>query len=335
MPTIKDIAAIVGVAPSTVSRALSGSEEISDETRARVLEIAEELDYTPNLLAQNLVRARNNIIGVLILEFANSFFVPVIEAVEDVAEDLGYVTMISQSRRALEIEKRIVRRFRMVQVGGMIVTPVLQDITHLLEMKERGTPVVVVGRDCEQLDTITIHNRLGGRMVADHFIETGHRRFGAVISGESFNEPEQSRLGGLREALTGAGLSWDEVWSFDAGTADPSGGRRAAEAWSALSERPTAVFCTTDRLAIGFVNGALDAGLQVPDDVAVVGFDDIPLAECLRVPLTTVAYPKYETGELAVRRLIELIDDPEQMQRPERVLLEPRLIVRESSGVQG
>lgn len=330
--TIKDIAARVGVSPSTVSRALSGSDQISEETRARVLGAAEELDYAPNLLARNLVRARNNIIGALILEFANPFFVPVIAAIEDVAEDLGYVTMISQSRRTLEIEERIMRRFRMVRVSGVIITPVLEDITHLLEMKERGTPVIVLGRNCDELDTITIDNRLGGALVARHFLENGHRQIGVVISGESSNEPEQSRLKGVRRTLGEAGLSRRESWIISTGTSDASGGRRAAEAWRKLAEPPTAVFCATDRLAMGFIHRLLERGLHVPADVSVAGFDDIPLAEYMEVPLTTVAYPKYRGGELAARRLIDLIENGAERWTPEKVLLKPRLIVRESSG---
>lgn len=333
MPTtVKDIAAKLGISPSTVSRALTGSTEVSAKTRARVLQAAQELHYTPNLLARSLVRASNNIIGCLILEFANPFFVPVIQAIEDVAEERGYVAMISESRRSLELEQRVVQRFQMVRVGGMIITPVLEEIAHLLQMRAEGTPIIAVGRSCEELDCITIDNRLGGAMVGHHFIEKGHRHIGVVISGEPFNEPERSRQQGLYDALAEAGLPRRADWAFSVGNNNPTGGARAAEMWLALSQRPTAMFCTTDRLAMGFIHRIQEAGLRVPDDVAVAGFDDIPFSDYLEVPLTTVAYPKYEMGELATRRLIDLIENPDPHRSPEQVLLEPRLIPRRSSG---
>jgi len=330
--TVKDIATKLGISPSTVSRALSGSQEVSAQTRERVLQVAQELHYTPNLLARCLVRASSNIIGCLILEFANPFFVPVIQAIEDVAEDRGYVAMVSESRRTLEVEQRIVRRFQMVRVGGMIITPVLEEIAHLLQMRDEGTPIIAVGRSSKALDCITIDNRLGGAMVGHHFIEKGHRHIGVVISGEPFNEPERSRQEGLYETLAEAGLPRRADWAFSVGNNNPTGGIRAAEMWLALAERPTAVFCATDRLAMGFIHRIQEAGLRVPDDVAVAGFDDIPFSDYLEVPLTTVAYPKYEMGKLAAQRLIDLIESPNPQRKPEQRLLEPRLIVRRSSG---
>lgn len=332
MTTIRDIAAHLGVSPSTVSRALQGSKEVSPEMQRRVKELAHQLNYTPNLLARSLVRSRTDTIGFLILEFANPFFIPVIQAIEDVVEARGYSVMISQSHRQAEDERRILKHFEMLQVSGIILIPTLEETAYLTGLSGRGMPLVVVGRTTPGLACISIDNLEGGRMVGRHFLDTGRRSFGAVISGEGHNAPERERLAGLQAELEAAGYSLPDQWVFTAGRSGTNGGRLAAGRWLELDERPSAIFCSTDRLAIGFMHALRQAGVHIPGEVVVAGFDDIPFSEYLEVPPTTVAYPKYELGKLAAERLLQMIENPNPDLAAEYTLLEPQLIVRESSG---
>jgi LacI family transcriptional regulator len=332
MTTIRDIAAQLGVSPSTVSRALQGSKEISPEMQKRVRKLAHELNYTPNLLARSLVRSRTDTIGFLILEFANPFFIPVIQAIEDVVQARGYSVMISQSHRKSEDEQRVLKHFEMLQLSGIILVPTLEETAYLTELSLRGTPLVVVGRTTPGMMCISVDNLKGGRMVGRHFLEAGHRRFGAVISGEKYNYPEWERLKGLQEELKSVGFSMPDKWILNTGGSGTKGGMFAARRWLEMDERPTAIFCVTDRLAIGFLHGLSQAGVDIPGEAAVAGFDDIPFSEYLEVPPTTVAYPKYQLGELAAERLLEMIENPNSDLTSEHILLEPQLIVRKSSG---
>jgi LacI family transcriptional regulator len=332
MTTIRDIAAQLGVSPSTVSRALQGSKEVSPEMQRRVKKLAHELNYTPNLLARSLVRSRTDTIGFLILEFANPFFIPVIEAIEDVVHARGYSVMISQSHRRSDDEKRILKHFEMLQVSGIILIPTLEETAYLTRLSTLGMPVVVVGRTTPGLVCISIDNVKGGHMVGQHFLGAGHRKIGAVISGEKYNLPEQERLAGLESEIKSGGYTLPDKWVFNVGRSGTTGGMLAAKRWLELDERPTAVFCLTDRLAVGFIHGLRRAGVAVPEDVAVAGFDDIPFSEYLEVPPTTVAYPKYQLGELAAERLLQMIENSNPDITPEHILLEPELIVRKSSG---
>jgi LacI family transcriptional regulator len=332
MTTIRDIAAQLGVSPSTVSRALQGSKEVSPEMQRRVKELAHKLNYTPNLLARSLVRSRTDTIGFLILEFANPFFIPVIQAIEDVVQARGYSVMISQSHRRGEDEKRVLKHFEMIQVSGIILTPTLEERTYLNRLSALGMPIVVVGRTTPGLVCISIDNVKGGRMVGRHFLEAGRRKFGAVISGEKYNLPERDRLAGLEAELKSGGYTLPGKWVFKVGRSGTTGGMAAARHWLGMDDRPSAVFCTTDRLAIGFMHGLRQAGVDIPGNVVVAGFDDIPFSEYLEVPPTTVAYPKYQLGELAAERLLEMIENPNSDLTSEPTLLEPELVVRKSSG---
>jgi LacI family transcriptional regulator len=332
MTTIRDIAIQLGVSPSTVSRALNGSKEVSPDMQRRVQELARELNYTPNLLARSLVRSRTDTIGFLILEFANPFFIPVIQAIEDVVQARGYSVMISQSHRRVEDEVRVLKHFEMLQVSGVILTPTLEETEYLTGLYHGGMPVVVVGRTTPGLVCISIDNLKGGEMVGEHFLAGGHHSFGIVISGESTNEPERERLLGYASKLKAAGSELPDKWIFNVGRSGTKGGFIAAQRWLELDDRPGAVFCTTDRLAVGFIHALRREGVPLPGGVAVAGFDDIPFSEYLEVPPTTVAYPKYQLGELAAERLLQMIENPDPGMPSEHLLREPELIVRRSSG---
>jgi DNA-binding LacI/PurR family transcriptional regulator len=329
--TLKEVAQKARVSPSTVSRALAGRAGVAEETQRRILQIVEELGYRPNELARGLVRASSNIIGGLILEFANPFFVPLIEAIEAVADEHDYVAVIAETRRQMSVEMRLVERLHRLRVAGYVITPVLQSTKHLLAMSDEGIPVVVVGRRCDELDYVCLDDASGAALVGQHLIRLGHQRVAYVYSGEAFNEPEETRWRGFQKALQEAGIECDENCRIKVGNNRMDGGQRGADRVLDLPSRPTAVFGATDRLAMGLIHRFRQRGVQVPDDIAVVGYDDIPSARYFEVALTTISYPKYEMGRLAAQMLFERIQN-KGVKRIVHVRLQPDLVVRESCG---
>ena len=329
--TLKHVAEVAGVSASTVSRALAGQKGVSEDTRHMIFRIAEELKYRPDELARGLVRSSSNTIGGLILEFSNPFFVSVIEAIEAKADERDYIAVIGETRRQLSLETRLVERLRSIRVAGYIITPVLESIDHLLAVRAEGIPVIVVGRSCPGLDYVCADNMAGAIMVAEHLVRLGHRRIAYVCSGEPFNEPELTRLEALVRALAEAGTGLPADYVLHVGNNCEKGGLIAGARILELWPRPSAVFASTDRLAIGVIHYLRMQDVQVPEDVAVVGYDDIPTAEYCEVPLTSVSYPKYEMGKLAARMLFERIDgtNPKDV---EQIRLQPELVVRQSCG---
>jgi LacI family transcriptional regulator len=266
------------------------------------------------------------------MEFSNPFFVPLVQAVQEEAEKRGYIVVVGESKRQQDLENQLVHRLRTVRAAGLITLPVMEDLSQLLALHKEGVPVVIVGRDPDLLDYVNTDNVLGGLMVGRHLVGLGHERIGAIISGEPFNTPEQQRLQGLRAALSEAGLDGRESHLFVTGDTDIPGGERAAREWLALPEGPSAVFATNDRLAMGFIHTLRQAGVRLPQEMAVVGYDDTPFAPFFQVPLTTVALPSHEMGHMAAELLFRRIQQPEDGAQVERIILQPRLVVRESCG---
>lgn len=330
--TIRDVARKVGVSPITASRAFSGTHPVAEKTRDRVFQAAEELGYVPNLLARALVHKRSPIIGVVVLELINPFFTHILDAVQAVAREKGYMILVNQSERQPDTERASVHQFRQMRVAGVLITPATTDLEHLLFLEAEGTPVVVVARRRDGGDYVTVDDFAGGRIAGEHLIQIGHRRVGCVAHDEPHNVAVQDRVQGFQHALREAGCVFLPQCTIHTESLRMADAIQAADAFLDLPERPTAVFVTADCLAIGFIHRLRERGMRVPDDVAVVAYDDIRYAEFLEVPLTTVALPKHEMGQQAAQILFERIEANEAHSEPRQVMLEPQLIVRASCG---
>jgi LacI family transcriptional regulator len=330
--TIRDVARKAGVSPITVSRAFSGTHPVAEETRRKVLEVAEELGYVPDLLARALVHKQSPIIGVVVLELANPFFVHILDAVQAVTRQKEHMLLVNQSERQPDIECASVYQFRQMRVAGILITPATTEMEHLRLLEAEGTPVVVVARRWDDGDCVTVDDFAGGLMAGEHLIQLGHRKIGCVAHDEPHNVAVQDRVRGFQHALREAGCAPSPQCTLHTKTLRMADAIQAADAFLDLSERPTAVFVTADRLAIGFVHRLRERGLRVPGDVAVVGYDDIRYAEFMEVPLTTVALPKYEMGRQAAQILFERIEAGDAGSEPRQIMLEPQLIVRASCG---
>jgi LacI family transcriptional regulator len=328
--TLADIAKRANVSPITASRALGGSGLVALATRERVLAAASDLGYVPNLLARGLVQNRTATVGVVVLELSNPFFVPMLSAVESVAARRGFLVVVGESGRDPDKELRYVEQFQQLRIGGIIVTTASRQFDHLVAARAGGTPVVLMARRWEEGDYVTADHVEAGRLVAGHLLSRDYRRIGLVWTREPENTAIEDRILGVRQVLTEAGVELPSRWDLRTPTTLLEDGMEAADRFLAMPDRPRAVFVSTDRQAMGFVERVVAKGVRVPEDLAIVGYDDIPFAAYARVPLTTVAIPMRRMGELAAEILFDRLDGAAGPE-PRQVLLQPELIVRASS----
>jgi LacI family transcriptional regulator len=326
--TLAHIARRAGVSPITASRALARSELVAPATLARVRAVAAELGYAPNLLARGLVQNRTSTVGVVVLELANPFFAPMLAAIQAAAARRGFLVVIGESGRDEATEREYVERFQQLRIGGVVVTPAGLAGGHLAAARKAGVPTVVMARRWADGDYVTADNLEGGRLVARHLLARGYRAVG-LVQDERPDSASQSRVEGFCAALADAGVGVPEPWTLRTAGTRIEHGLDAADRLLALGARPRALFVTTDRMAMGVVHRLLARGLRVPEDVAVVGYDDIAYASCAQVPLTTVAIPMRRLGEVAAEILFDRIERRGPAGH-RQVLLPPALVVRAS-----
>ncbi|NLF13129.1 MAG: LacI family transcriptional regulator [Anaerolineaceae bacterium] len=324
--SLKDVARAAGVSASTVSRALYYHPRISKETAARVRRLAEEMGYTPSLPARSLVTQDTATIGVVLTSVSDPFVGQLVLGIEDVARRQGYSVFMGSSYRNADLEKDIVRSFYERRASGIIVTGSQIDLGYVQLRKRFLLPVVLI--NCPAYPhSVSIDNLSGAREAMEHLLELGHRRIAYVSNPVSYNA-NLERLAGYRAVLAEAGLAPDDSLIVD-GDGGVSRGAEAMQRLLALPEPPTAVFCFNDMTAVGVMYSLALAGLQVPADVSVVGFDDLELAAYFSPPLTTVRQPRRQMGERAMQTLLALI---EEQGIPQAEVLQTELVVRRTTG---
>jgi LacI family transcriptional regulator len=328
--TIRDVARAAGVHPGTVSRALNQDTRalVNAETAERVLRAAEELGYRPNRIARGLKTSRSYTIGVLIPDITNPLFPPILRGIEDRLDEAGYTSLIVNTDNDPERESRYVETMRARQVDGFISATARLDRELLAEVASAVTPLVLVNRSLEDgsVPSVTVNDRQGIRLAVEHVAGLGHTRIGHVGGPQDLSTGHRRHLGFL-EAMRAAGLSDGSV-RFGRGFVEEEGARVCAELLDGASDL-TAIVAANDRLAIGCYD-ALDArGLRCPDDVSVVGFNDMPFIDRLRPPLTSVRVPQREIGTVAADLLLQRLADDSRT--ADEILLEPALIVRGST----
>lgn len=331
MVTITDVARRAGVSVATVSRVINDTKFVSEELRKHVLQAMEELDYQPNLLAGSLRRQETHTLGLIVPDTANPFFGELAKGVEDVGFQNGYNVILCNSDYNLERERSYVVVLQAKQVDGLIFIPCSAKTDHVRQLlaKTRG-PVVTADRQTPELatDSITADNSAGGRLAARHLLELGHRRIGC-IERPKYLAHIQDRITGFHEMLKKWNLTLPKELNVRGGFRFEDGVRAARQLLS-LSPPPTAIFAYNDIMAIGALRAARERGMHVPNDLAVVGFDNIPIASFVTPALTTVDQPKYRIGVLAAQLLIDRLrgEIEEELQHQ---TLDVKLIVRESS----
>jgi LacI family transcriptional regulator len=322
--TSHDIARAAGVSQTTVSRVLSGSDLVRPSTRERVLRVLGEHGYRPNAIARAMVTGRTATIGVVVANVTNPFYPALLEAISEALERSGRRMTLWTSGAAAE--PAAIEAIGAGLVDGVIFTDAVADSAALREATRRHAPIVLVNRHVDEVrcDTVTTDNVGGGRAVARHLLDLGHRRIG-IVGAQPDLSTAREREDGFRQVLEQVGLTY---W---AARGDPSFelGAETIQDLAGMPECPSALFCINDITALGVLHGALRSGLSVPDDLSVVGFDNIAMSRWAPFGLTTVTQPIPEMAQLAVRLLSERIEQPDLP--PRRRFLEATLLTRKTT----
>lgn len=326
--TIADVAERSGVSTATVSRVLSGAAPARDATRERVLAAAQELDYRPSGIARALKRSETRTIGLLITDIGNPFFPQIVRAVEDEAHRRGYGVVLCNAADDPERELAYLDVLLERRVDGLIVASARTTRRHAARLASVPMPVVLVNAEgpAGSLPRITVAHRQGARLAAEHLLALGHRRLAHITAPTFGAGAAKLRLAGVTDALRGAGLDAADL-AVAHGDEHVDGGARAMEELLATRPGVTGIVCYNDLTAVGALRALRAAGLRVPGDMSLVGFDDIELAAWTDPPLTTVRQPTDVLGRWAVERLTE----PPASSATGRVVLQPTLVVRGST----
>lgn len=330
MTSIRDVAKSAGVSVSTVSHVINKTRFVSEETQTKVLDAMKELNYKPNRLASSLRRKdkRTHTLGLLIPDSTNPFFAEVLRGVEDACFDAGYSVFLCNSDDDPQKELNYIEVLLGKQIDGIILVSagIHNDAIALLATND--IPSVLVDREVSGsiIDSVLVDNEEGGCQATEYLIKLGHTRIGC-IAGPSLITPSAARVQGYRKALSKYNLVQDDALVI-AGDFRAQSGFKATKELLDLEEPPTAIFACNDMMAVGVLHAIDEAGLSVPEDISIVGFDDIPLASFTPPPLTTISQPSQEMGLRAARMVIERIEDTNLPARSET--LSTTLIPRKS-----
>ncbi|MBI4921684.1 MAG: LacI family DNA-binding transcriptional regulator [Devosia nanyangense] len=328
---LKDIADKTGFSTNTVSLALRHSPRIPQQTRDLIQRAAAELNYLPNQIAKSLVSRETKTIGLVLTDINNPTLTHTAQAIEIALAERGYGTLFATSNNTLSEEVRAIELFRSRQVDGMLIYPTShRQLDHIRPLRRANYPVVLlVGDPDAGIDAVCIDERRGAYKATRHLIDVGHRKIGFLDSANPLGNSE--KLQGYQQALQEAGIDFDaDFW------VDPHGHTAAKGYWAmdtlmSGKKRPTAMFAANDSLAIGALRWCLTHHMRVPDDVAIVGFDNIEFAEYASVPLSSVNYAVEVVTRMAVDRLMRLISAGDTLPEPRVTQIDPDLVIREST----
>jgi len=329
--TLKQLAARAHVHPSTISRVANHDPglRIAPVTRQRIEALLRETEYRPNGIARGLKLRQTLVLAVVIPDITNPFFAALFRGVEDGASPRGYNVLLCNTDGSPERQRSHLQSLHARQVDGVILASSFLNDPAVRWLRNQRIPYVLVNRYCDEAHDAFVGSDdvLGGRIATAHLAELGHRRIGH-LAGKATVSTGVLRRRGYLDALTERGLPADPRLVIESGYTE-EGGARAAERLLSLDDRPTAVFAVTDMTAVGAFGVARRMGLRIPEDVAIVGYNDIPLASRMMPALTTVHVPIHDFGSVAARLLLEQIETGEPSQR--RVISSPELIVRGST----
>lgn len=325
--TIRDVAALAGVSHQTVSRVINGSQAVRPTTRARVEQAIADLDYRPDALAQSMARGRSGYLACLSPNLTDYTFASIIHGAETEAREQGYYLMSASAPDAKTFATLIADLTESGRAEGIIVINPYADDRH--QYLPADFPTVFAGARPRQeaADSVALDDVTVARQVTTHLLERGHRRIG-MVTGPPAEDCTQDRMAGYHQALQASGLAAEPALILEGNWLAPSG-YDAFRQFFALNEPPTAVFAQNDQMAVGVLRAARDAGLLLPDQLSVIGIDDIPLAAYFAPPLTTVRQDFAAIGRRAARLLIRAVHEPQKDH--EHLLLSGEMIIRRST----
>ena len=326
--TVKDVSQAAGVSTATVSRVLAGYNEVSDETRQRVLDAAKALNYRPNRNARNLRKSTTSKIGVILSDIQNPFFGSVVRGIEKNTILDEYTLILGNSDEDPERERKLINMLLEEGVAGIILAPNSANPHEYRRLFSSGTPFVVIDRrlPLADVDMVLVDGAAGAEMAVDHLVGLGHTGIG-FVGGLRHLSVMHEREQGYRAALKKHQLPLKNQYIHE-GNNRQDGGFSAVNALLSLPHPPSAVLIANNLMTLGGLQAIHDRDLEIPEHLSIVGFDDMDWAPSLRPPLTVVAQPAYEMGETAASILLDRIRNPEQ---PHKItVLDTRLIVRAS-----
>lgn len=327
--TIHDVARQARVSPATVSRVLNTNESVAADLRDRVLEVVRELGYRPNNQARNLRRRATTVIGVIISDITNPFFTSMVRGIEDAASAAGYSVILANADEDLAKEQRYLEVAAAERLAGVLLSPASATETRIDVLAERGIPVVTVDRRLKgaDVDWVMVNNHAAAKEATRHLLDQGCTRIG-FVAGRLATTTGAARLAGYRAALRAAGILTDRSLVVNGGFR-LHGGREATESLLALPHRPDGLFVSNNLMTIGAIDALDQRGIKFPDEIAVVGFDDMMPALSLRSQITAVSQPTYQIGRQATELLLHRVAGSEVPNR--HITLPAQLNIRESS----
>ena len=330
--TITDIAKLANVSKSAVSIVLNNKSGVSDETRKKILEIVKKYNYNPSQIAQSLVVRKTKSIGLIITEIDNPFFTKVMKGVYDTCSEKGYSVLIGSSELSPDKEKEIIENFKSKRIDGFIISPLRGegvDYLYLSNLLKENMPFVMLRNVINYpINLVDIDNYKAAHEAVSYLIRLGHSEI-AYFSGPVHSGHSIERFEGYKNALIENNIKIRDNLIIEAGSYLADGYRTGKQFISSVDNLPSAVFCYNDLVAIGLMNALDESDIKIPDDISVMGFDNIDFSEYIKHPLTTINMPAYEIGKTACEVLINLISVSNQSQA-NKIILETKLIERES-----
>ncbi|CAM4493652.1 LacI family transcriptional regulator [Paenibacillus endophyticus] len=330
--TIYDVAREAGVSIAAVSQVINGKGKISEQRRQEIVQVMERLNYQPSVIASALTGKKTFTLGLLVPDISNPFFAEIARAVEDQSHHLGYSLFICSTDNKKERAERYLSLMQQKRVDGMIIGTGIANKSTLASLMKGRAPVVVIAREAKlAAKTVIIDDYCGGGLAASHLLEQNHVQVGLLSENEEVSSSRE-RIRGFVSKWNEAGLNIGADRIRICGDELVQDGKSQAGELLRGPNPPTALFCCNDLLAIGALKAAKELGLRIPEDVSIIGFDNTILAELTDPPLTTVAQPTKQMGQLAVDSLIEMLESGEK--NDERIVLQPELVIRQSTAIK-
>jgi len=332
--TIKDIAKVAEVSHSTVSRALRDHPAIASETVTRIKKIAGDMGYVPSAMARGLKTKRSQALGVIVNRIDDPFFSEILQGIEDVLQEAGYSLFVAASNRDPSREKTIVLAMRERQVDGVIVCTTQFGDEYRSQLEHFGFPIVAIGNlEGTDYKWLVCHDDFDGSVqITKYLIELGHRKI-AYLGNSRAERTTRGRLNSFLQEMNAANLPIPDEYIYHCPNGRPEGGEIGAKHCVDLDDPPTAIICFNDMMAIGVIKTLREAGLQIPRDCSVVGFDDIPIAAYTYPSLTTLKQPKYQLGYEAAKMMYEVLQSQSEINsaQEQTLMLRGELVVRETT----
>lgn len=332
MSTLKEVAKKSGVSITTVSRVINGSAKVKAETRERIQKAMTKLDFQPNRVAQRLraSNGRSKLLGLIIPDIQNQFYSNIVRGIEDVTYGNDYAVILCNSDENPNKERFYLEVLKSESVDGIILPPIHQFDEEIESFIELGIPIVCVDRKLmrKKVDTVVIGNEKGGYDAVKHLIELGHKKIAILTSSLQFSSFNERQMG-YERALKENGIEVDKRLIKEGDPRSSETARALTDELLNLDTPPTAIFATNNLMTLGVLKALSKLNLKIPDDISIIGFDDLPWAEAISPPLTTVRQPAYEMGKKAAELFFKRVEDSSR--EPEEIVMDPKLIIRGST----